>query len=169
LIVLIVIFCLVQLAKAITVTGVQVSRASALTPEITPVCQPTPGVTFKVQKTGRYAAELIATGLQPGEHPYVYYGILDGALGAGFTGTPVNEKEEFFADLNEQDYHVEYLKAPEWTDQRHFLHLPTGQCYLELLNKATDFFIEEVYTTAYLRLCDYRVATSHSGCDNRVA
>ena len=60
LIVLIVIFCLVQLAKPTTVTGVRVSTASAWTPDITPECQPAPGVTFKVQKTGQYRAELIA-------------------------------------------------------------------------------------------------------------
>ena len=113
LIVLIVIFCLVQLAKPTTVTGVRVSTASAWTPDITPECQPAPGVTFKVQKTGQYRAELIATGLQPGEHPYVYYSTLDGALGAGFPGTPVNEKGEFFAELNEQDYHVDILKPLE--------------------------------------------------------
>ena len=112
LIVLIVIFCLVQLAKPTTVTGVRVSTASAWTPDITPECQPAPGVTFKVQKTGQYRAELIATGLQPGEHPYVYYSTLDGALGAGFPGAPVDEKGEFFAELNGSEYDVDILKPP---------------------------------------------------------
>lgn len=112
-IVLIGILCLVQLAKPTTVTGVQVSTVSAWTPDITPECQPAPGVTFKIQKTGRYAAELIASGLQPGERPYVYYGTLDGALGAGFTGTPVDEKREFFAELNGSEYVVDILKPPD--------------------------------------------------------
>ena len=43
----------------------------------------------------------------------MYYSTLDGALGAGFPGTPVNEKGEFFAELNEQDYHVDILKPLE--------------------------------------------------------
>ncbi len=113
LIVLIGILCLVQLAKPTTVTGVPVSTVSAWTPDSTPECQPAPGVTFKIQKTGQYRAELIASGLQPGELPYVYYGTLDGALGVEFPGNPVNEKGEFFADLNGSEYNVDVLKPPE--------------------------------------------------------
>jgi hypothetical protein len=113
LIVLIVILCLVQLAKPTTLPEVQLSTVSAWTPDTVPACQPAPGVTFKVQKTGQYRAELIATGLQPGEIPYVYYGTLDNLLTAGFTGYPVNEKGEFFADLNGSEYDADVLKPPE--------------------------------------------------------
>jgi hypothetical protein len=109
LIVLIGIFCLVQLAKPTTPPEVKLSTEPAVTPFTLPECQPAPAVTIKVQRTGQYGAELIATGLQPGEIPYVYYG----ALGAGFTGYPVNEKGEFFADLNGSEYDVDILKPPE--------------------------------------------------------
>lgn len=108
--------CLIPVMTIATPSGEAPAVESATTPFSIPDCQPAPDVTFRVLKTGEYLAELIASGLQPGESPYVYYATVDDLKksgGAGFPGDIVNEDGEFYSDLNWRLLDVDMLEPPE--------------------------------------------------------
>jgi hypothetical protein len=73
-------------------------------PTATPDCQPIPGVTIEVQRLGATTAILHASGLQPGEVPFVFYSTSINGVGAkrgeawGFV-KGANEHGEFSLEL----------------------------------------------------------------------
>jgi len=81
------------------------------TPFSIPECKPAVGVTFKLQRISDYLVELIASGLKPGETPYVYY--MTNGKGGGFPGNIVRESGELFTDLNWSDFRADLLEPPE--------------------------------------------------------
>ena len=77
---------------------------SAATPFSLPDCQPSASVTFKVQKINDTLVMLIASGLQPGETPFVYYST-EKRMG-GYDGNIVSDKTEFYSELDLEDRDV---------------------------------------------------------------
>lgn len=112
------------LAITILLTGCQVENTGTpeipvmetaiTTPDLMPECQPNPNVTLKLQRTGTYLVEVIATGLQPGETPYVYYKTAgEPGSGRGFPGEVVGANGEFYSDLDWRLWDVDVLEPPE--------------------------------------------------------
>ncbi|HLO32890.1 MAG TPA: hypothetical protein VK249_27345 [Anaerolineales bacterium] len=107
--------CLAQPGVTAPPTGEIPGVESATTPFSIPGCQPAAGVTFRLQKISTYLAEVIASGLQPGETPYVYYDTVEHIAngGTGFPGEIVGADGEFYSDLNWRLWDVDILKPPE--------------------------------------------------------
>ncbi len=88
----------------------EVAMETAITtPYSIPDCQPAPDVTYKLQKVSDTFAEVIASGLQPGESPYVYYNTPVGDIpgkGGAYPGDIVKDDGEFF-------FALENLEPPE--------------------------------------------------------
>jgi hypothetical protein len=73
---------------------------------ITPDCQPASGVTFRLQKISENMVELIATGLQPGETPRVFFNsAINGNDGSGGIrdGNIIDDTGEFYLELDRLD------------------------------------------------------------------
>ena len=99
------------LMEGIATPEVQVveSTTTITTPYSIPACQPAADVTYKLQKISDTFVEVIASGLQPGETPYVYYNTPVGNIpgkGGAYSGDIVNEDGEFF-------FALENLEPPE--------------------------------------------------------
>ena len=105
-------FCTSCLAQLSTPIGSQLEVVVAVEttedPTIPiPECQPVSGVTFRLQKISDNIVELIATGLQPGETPRVFYNSTYNEKNAGTGGiydaTIVLEDGRFYFELNRLD------------------------------------------------------------------
>ena len=93
--------CLAQIV-ATAIPTVEVSIEPPGTPYTIPECQPASGVTIKVQKMSDTIVELIASGLIPGETPYVYYNTPVGNIvgtGGAYSGYTANDNGEFYFEL----------------------------------------------------------------------
>ena len=110
--------CLAQgLATAIPNEEVRIETDTTPDPYSVPECRPFPGATFKVQKISDTLVEFIASGLQPGETPYVYYntpvGDIKEGKGGGLSGNRVGEDGTFYSDMDWTFWDTDRLIPPE--------------------------------------------------------
>jgi hypothetical protein len=93
--------CLAQ-TIATPIPVVTVTTGLPGTPYSIPACQPTPGISLKLQKISDTLIELIAMGLRPGESPSVYYNTPVGdtpGTGGSYQTDTVNEDGKFLLEL----------------------------------------------------------------------